>query len=132
MLGSRNTQPTIEIRIWMTPEPWDYCSSCGKSYQPSSPVHCCTNIYTFKVFIYIILYYCIFMCRYIYILFYIIMYIYICIIFYYLLLPLSTCILSLSIYIHIHICIHMYIVPANDVPSTCIFKRDPRVDPRVA
>ena len=38
--------------------------------------------------------------------------------------------LALSIYVHsiyIYICIHMYIVPANDVPSACIFKRDPRV-----
>ena len=53
---------------------------------------------------------------------------------YYFLLSLAPSIYvhSLSIYIHIHICIHMYIVPANDVPSTCIFKRDPRVDPRVA
>lgn len=89
VLGSRNTQPTIEIRIWMTPEPRDYCSSCGKSYQPSSPVHCCTNIYTFKVFIYI--YY-----------FYMIIYICMCIIFYYLLLSLSTCILYIYMYTHVH------------------------------
>lgn len=62
------SQSLLSHLIWMTPEPGDYCSSSGKSYQPSSPVHCCTNIYTFKVCINIYIY-LILLCIYIYIIF---------------------------------------------------------------